>query len=258
MRDIVHGVLEDLVPVGALDQAREQGADLALPGRRHFVVVHFDRHALLFECEAHRGADVLQRVHRRHREITALHRGPVAHVAAFHVFAGRPRRLGRLHAHRSAGHVDAPFHRIKYEKFRLRSEESGVADARRLQVSLGALGDRTRVAVVALAVGRFDHVAGQDQRRFIGERIHARAARVGHQQHVGGLDAFPAGNRRTVKGMAVGKFVVSENLGRHGYMLFLAPGIGKPQVNELDFVVLEHFHDIGSASHLTLLTIKGI
>ena len=34
MRDVVHGVLEDLHPVGALHQAVELGADLALARRR--------------------------------------------------------------------------------------------------------------------------------------------------------------------------------------------------------------------------------
>jgi hypothetical protein len=32
-------------------------------------------------------------------------------------------------------------------------------------------------------------------------------------------------------------------------MLFLAAGIGKPKINEFDFVVFQHFHDIGWASH---------
>ena len=47
------------------------------------MVVHFDLDALLLEREAHRGADVLQRIDRRHREVAALDRRAMAHVAAF-------------------------------------------------------------------------------------------------------------------------------------------------------------------------------
>ena len=62
-------------------------ADLALARRRDLVVMHFDFDALLLEREAHRVADVLQRIDRRHREIAALDRRAVAHVAAFELLA---------------------------------------------------------------------------------------------------------------------------------------------------------------------------
>ena len=52
------------------------------PGGRDFVVMHLDFHALLLEREAHRVADVLQRVGRRHREIAALDRRAVPMLPA--------------------------------------------------------------------------------------------------------------------------------------------------------------------------------
>jgi hypothetical protein len=30
----------------------------------------------------------------------------------------------------------------------------------------------------------------------------------------------------------------------HGHVLFLATGVGKAEVNKLDFVVFHHFHDV--------------
>jgi hypothetical protein len=73
--------------------------------------------------------------------------------------------------HAAARHVDVPLDAVEDEELGFRAEVGGVADAGGLQVGLGALGDRTRVAVVALAVGRLDHVAGDDQRGLVEERV---------------------------------------------------------------------------------------
>ena len=241
-----------------LDATVQPNGDFALAGGRDLVMMHFDFDPLFLKGQAHRRADVLQRINRRHREIAPLDRGTVPHVAAFVIFTRRPRRFAGFHAHGGTGHVDIPGHRVKHEEFGFRSEISRIADAGGLEISLGALGNRARVAVIAFAVRGLHHVAGQYQRSLVGKRVHARAAGIRHQQHVRGLDALPAGDRRAVKSMAIGKLVFIKYFGGNSDMLFLAPGIGKTQVNEFDFVVLEHFHDIGSASHLTLLAIKGI
>jgi hypothetical protein len=119
------------------------------------------------------------------------------------------------------------------------TEVGGVADAGGLQVGLAALGDRTRVAVIALAVGRFDHVAGDDQRRLVEEGVDVGGGGVGHQQHVGGLDALPAGDRGAVERMAVFELVHAEGGDRHANVLFLAARIGEAEVHELDFLVLD-------------------
>ena len=40
---------------------------------------------------------------------------------------------------------------------------------------------------------------------------------------------------------AFGKFVFTESLDRHGYMLLFALGIGKTEINKFDFVFFGHF-----------------
>ena len=45
------------------------------------------RPILLFECDTHRIANVLQRVHRRHWKVSTFNRCAVSHVAAFQFLA---------------------------------------------------------------------------------------------------------------------------------------------------------------------------
>ena len=45
--------------------------------------------------------------------------------------------------------------------------------------------------------------AGQQQRRLVGKRVHARGVGIGHERHVGGFDSLPACDRGTVKEVAV-------------------------------------------------------
>ena len=126
----MHAVLEDLQPVGALHQRFELGADFVLAGGGDFVVMHLDLDAHLLHRETHRGAYVLQRIDRRHREIAALDRRAVTHVAALELLAGRPRRLAREDLAVAARHVDRPFDRVEDEELRLGTEVRGVAHAR--------------------------------------------------------------------------------------------------------------------------------
>ncbi len=135
---VPHRVLQDLHPVGAPDQGRELGADFALPGRRHFVVVHFDLDTLLLEQQAHFGADILQRVGGRHREVAALDRSAMREIARLIVDAGRPGRLFALDLNEAARHVEAPGHRIENEELGLGAKVGSVAQTRGLQVRLGA------------------------------------------------------------------------------------------------------------------------
>ena len=90
----------------------------------------------------------------------------------------------------------------KTKKLGLGTEVGGVAQAGALHVGLGALGQRTRVALVGLAVGRVDHVAGQDQRGFFEKRVDVGRVRVRHELHVRRFDALPTGDRGTVERMA--------------------------------------------------------
>jgi hypothetical protein len=67
-----------------------------------------------------------------------------------------------------------------------------------------------------------------------------------------GFDTLPAGNGRTVESMARGELVLVEVRHGHGHVLFLAAGIGKAQVHELDLVILHHPSRLQRSSPLDL------
>jgi hypothetical protein len=98
-----------------------------------------------------------------------------------------------------------------------------------------------------------------EQRRFFKERVQVGGVRVRDQQHVRCFDAFPASDRRAVECVAGFELVFVEVRDGNGHVLFLATGIGKTQINELDFVVLQHLHYIcGGPCHSYLLSQKGV
>jgi hypothetical protein len=57
--------------------------------------------------------------------------------------------------------------------------------------------------------------------------------------------------------MAVFELVHREHLGRHRDVLFLAAGIGKAKVDELDLFLFDHFQHVGWGSHCDLLVEAG-
>jgi hypothetical protein len=63
--------------------------------------------------------------------------------------------------------------------------------------------------------------------------------RVRHQDHVGLVDALPAGDRRAVEHLAVDEELLVDVLGRHRDVLFLAARIGEPKVGVLDLLLLD-------------------
>ncbi len=195
----------------------------------------------------HLRAQVLRAVDRGHREVAALGGRTMALVAAFDHLAGVPRRFVFVDVHERAGAVCAPAHVVEDEEFGLRPEEGRVAQAGGLEVGLGALGDRARVAVVGLAVARLEHVARQEQRGLFEERVDVGGVRVRHQQHVGGFDALPACDRGAVEGVARAELVFVEMRNGHSDVLFFSAGVGETEVDELDFVFLHHLHDVCDA-----------
>ncbi len=117
-------------------------------------------------------------------------------VPALLEFTGRcPGRLRGLDLVERAPHVGPVTYRVEDEEFGLRPEVGGVGNARRLQVSLGALGDCPGIAVVALHRRRLDDIAAKLQGGLLHEGIDDRAGGIGHQDHVRLVDPLPAGDR---------------------------------------------------------------
>ena len=244
VRDIHDHVLEDLVHVGTTHQGVEAGADFALSGGRHLVMVNLDRNAHFLQRFAHDGTNVLQAVDRRHRKIPALGSRTVSDVRILESLPVRiPAAFVRVDLVHATVHLVCPTGTVEDEKFRLRAEIRGVGDARGLEVFLSLLGDAAGVPRVGAHGGRFDHVATQQERRLGVERIYDRGARVRHQDHVGLVNAFPAGNRRTVKHFSMLEGVFVDHAGRHGDVLFLAAGVGEAEVDETDVRLLDSFEN---------------
>ena len=83
VRDVMHHILETLVPVGALDECFKLGANFALASVRNFVVMHFHFHADILKCYAHCRADILQLIHWRHRKVATFDGRPMTEITAF-------------------------------------------------------------------------------------------------------------------------------------------------------------------------------
>ena len=241
-------------PVSALNQGAELGTNFVLTSARHFVVEHFNRNAQGFENQGHFSAQVLRAVHWRHGEIAALGCRTVTAVAAFQNLAAVPGCFVFVDFEADFAGFVGPTHAVEDEEFRFRTEESGIAQARRLQVGFSALGNRTRIAVVRLAVAWLHHVTLQEQRGFFEKRVDVGGIRVGHELHVRSFNALPAGNGRTIESVAGSELVFVECRDWHGHVLLFTTGIGETKVDKLDFVFFHHLHHVGDGlGHQILL-----
>ena len=167
------------------------------------MVEHFNRNAHAFEDQGHFGAHVLRAVNRRHWEVTTFDRRAVTAVAAFHFGTTVPGCFVVVDLEERTGHVAAETNVVEQEEFWLWTKVSCIAQTGSLQISFSALGDRTGVTVIGFAITGLQHVASQDQSCFFEEGVNIGCDGIGHQQHVGGFDAFPTGNGRTVERMAI-------------------------------------------------------
>ncbi len=190
--DVVDHVLEYQQLVGLAGQAVEAGADLALPGGRHLVVMDFGDDAHLLQRQAHGRADVLQAVYRGHREVAALDAWAMAEVAAGVGLLRVPACLRGIDTVERPVDTASPLHVVEDEELRLRAEIGGIGDPGRFQIRLGAARQRARVASVALQGVGLDHIATQIERGLLVEGVDHRRVGVRHQYHVGVVDAFPA------------------------------------------------------------------
>ena len=252
---VVHHVLVNLHPVGAGQQGRADHTQFVL-GRRHFVVVFFHGQSHGGHGGDHFRADVTGAVHRRHREIPALNRRPVAGVAVLKFAAGVIGAFFLVNRIKGVVHGNVEAHVVEYEKFRLRPEHGRVADAGEPHMSLGALGQRARVPGIGLAGSGLVDVAKQDQRRLGRIWVHHGGRRIGHQGHVGFVDHLPPGNGRAIEHNAVRKRVLVHHRGIDGQVLPLSPGVGETKIDEWNFFVLDALQDgccVGHVRRLPLL-----
>ena len=120
---------------------------------------------------AHFRTDILKGIDGRHGEVAALYCRAMSLVPVRVGFTGVPCRFLRKDLDAGARHIDGPFHGIKNEELGFGSEICGVSQSRGLQIFRAALCNRAGIAVVALPIRGFDHVAGNRQRGLLSERI---------------------------------------------------------------------------------------
>jgi hypothetical protein len=191
-------------PVGGGDQRTETIVNFGLAGGGDFMVLALDLDAEFFHHQAHLGADVLLGVGGRDREVPFLVADFVAEVGHF-ITARVPDAFLAVNGVERAVGLGIKLDIVKDEKFRLGPDKRLVGDARGDKIFLGALGDAARIAGVRFPGAGLGDGAGQAQRRDGTEGINERRVRVGHRQHVGSLNAFPAADAGAVKAQSLGK-----------------------------------------------------
>src|SRR6185437_3206117 len=242
--DVQHAVFENLHRVALLHEAAGADPDLCLAARRDLVMVDLDLEAHLLERETHCRADVLERIDRRHREVAALQSGPVSLVAVLVILAEIPCALRGVDLVEAAVDVRAAADAIEDEELILGSEERAVGDAGRFEIRLVTLRERARAALVSLHRGRLDHVAPDIDGGLLEEGIDDRRARVRHQDHVGLLNALPAGDGGAVEHLAFAEEALVDQPGGDGHVLLLATRVGEAKVRELDLLFFYELENV--------------
>src|SRR5260363_279112 len=186
----MHHIFKNLRPVGALRYSRKFCADFILTASRDLMMMQFDGYADPFQNQTYFAAQLLKGIHRRNPKIPALNAGTMAGISLFNFLPGWPRGFFRVDADKSAGHLNAPAHRIKDKEFRFRAKIRGIAQAAFLEILFRALCQRTRVARITQAATRFDHVAPQYKRGFFVEGIDISGICIRYQGHIGFLILF--------------------------------------------------------------------
>jgi len=188
---ILNDVFVEHHVVGGLDQGIEAEIDFGLAGGGHLVMLAFNLDAQLFHEQAHLGADVLLGIGRADGKIPFLVADFVAEVGHF-LATGVPDGFLAVDGVEGAvGFVVEP-HVIEDEELGFGPEDGGIGQAGALEILFAALGDAARVAIVGFFGAGFGDGAGQGKSRLAAEGVNESGGRVGHGQHVGGFNAFPA------------------------------------------------------------------
>src|SRR6185312_9486053 len=248
---VLDDVLEPHERVGHLQHRQKAHVDLALPAGRHLVVQGLDVDPRLLQRRHHLGAQVDERVGRRHREVAALVVRLVAEVGEL-LAARVPAPLDAVDEVERLVRLRVVADVVEDEELGLGPEVADVGEARRLQVLLRLADDVARIARVRLLGDRIGHVADQRQRRILRERIELGRRRIGDEQHVRGVDRLPAADRRAVEPEAVLERVFLQLLNRDGRVLPDARQVDELQIDELYAVLLGELEDL-ARGHAVLL-----
>ena len=182
--DVVNHIFVDLNFVRFFGHGVEAGRDFVLTSSRYFVVMRFNDQAHFFHDQTHGRTDVLRRIYRRNREVTAFHARTVTFVTTFVFGGGVPCAFDIIDSHVGTGNGCAETDVVKQEELWLWPEQNGICDAGRTQVLFSAFSDGARVAVVALQRTGFEDIATDDQGRLFIERVDECCRRIWHQNHV--------------------------------------------------------------------------
>ena len=107
-----------------------------------------------------------------------------------------------------------------------------------------ALGQGPRAALVGLTSPGLLDRADQAEGLVAIEGIDPGGAGIGNHGHVGGLDAFPAADRRAVEGKALSEGLLFQQIGADRQVLPFAVQIGELEVDQFNAFVLDLTKDV--------------
>ena len=197
----------------------------------------------LLHGQDHLGAQILEMVHGRNREVALLVAGLEAQVRPL-VLAGVPDSLDRVDVVEALVRVLVEADVVEDEELGLRPEVGGVGDPGRHQVVLGLLGHVAGVAGVRLPGDRIPDEAVEVERLVLAERVDHGGVRVRHQEHVGLLDLLEAPDRRAVEPGALLEAVQRQLVRRHRVVLHQAGQVGEAEIDDLDALGLDQAQDL--------------
>jgi len=134
---------------------------------------------------------------------------------------------------------------------------SSIGNAGGLQIALAPLGNPAWIAIIRFLGPGFGNRAGNAERRHGAEWIDECGGRIGHREHVGCFDRFPATDGGAIETKAISEDFFSQFTDGTGEMLPGAEGIDEFDVDHFGALLARHIdHTFGSylsASAIRLL-----
>ena len=241
---ILGHVLVDAHFVRRPQEGIKHDVDLGLARGGDLMVLALDRHAESLHRQDHFVANVDQLVGRGHREVTFLVPNLVAEIGGavlFLLFPAIPDTFDGIEVIIRAVGRRVVADAVEDEELRFGSKESGVGEARALEISLRFLGDAAGIAIVDFARDRVDHVAREAKRRILRKGIDECRGAVRNHQHVRCVDDSPAPDRGAVKAEAFLEYFFGQLIHGNRKVLPGAVNVAELEVDNFDFFVLGEF-----------------